>query len=66
MSIRTKLNSFLGSLAGRLLSIFGKPPAKPAASDFKKMEFETSTQHLGVRFTEKIRRIFRFKWIKKL
>ncbi|MDD5328165.1 MAG: hypothetical protein PHY02_10195 [Phycisphaerae bacterium] len=66
MSIRTKLNSFLGLLAGGLLSIFGRPPAKPTTRDLKQMEFETSTQHLGARFTEKIRQVFRFRWIKKL
>jgi hypothetical protein len=29
------------------------------------MEFKTSTQHLGVRFTEKIRQVFRFRWIRR-
>jgi len=65
MSVRSKINSFLGLLAGGLLSIFGKSPAKPTANDFRRMEFKTSTQHLGVRFTEKIRQVFRFKWLRK-
>jgi hypothetical protein len=29
------------------------------------MEFKTSTQHIGVSFTDKIRRVFRFRWVKK-
>jgi len=65
MSVRSKINSFLGLLAGGLLSIFGKSPAKPTASDIRRMGFKTSTQRLGVRFTEKIRQVFRFKWLRK-
>ncbi|MHC4395703.1 MAG: hypothetical protein ACYS1A_08610 [Planctomycetota bacterium] len=65
MSIRFKINSFLGVLAGGLLSIFGKSSTKSTADDFRQMEFTTSTQRLGVRFTERIRRVFRFRWLKK-
>jgi hypothetical protein len=72
MPVRSKINSFFGlcaacltALAGGVLSMFGKPPAKPAADALRQMEFKTSTQHLGVRFTEKIRQVFRFRWLKK-
>ena len=65
MSVRTKINSFVGLLAGGLLSVFGKSPAKPTADDLRRMEFKTSTQRLGIRFTERIRRIFRFRWLKR-
>lgn len=65
MSVRSKINSLLGLLAGGLLSIFGKSPVKPTAGDFRRMEFKTSTQRLGVRFTEKIRQVFRFRWLKR-
>jgi len=61
----TKFNSFIGALAGALLSVFGKSPPSPTADDLSRAEFKTSTQRLGVRFTEKIRSIFRFKWIKR-
>jgi len=57
--------TLLGLLAGGLLSIFGKSPAKPTAEDFRKAEFKTSTQRLGITFNERIRRVFRFKWLKK-
>jgi len=43
-------------------SLFKK---KIKANDFKKMEFSTSTQKLGLSFTDRIRDIFRHKWIKK-
>ena len=65
MSVRTKINSFLGLLAGGLLAVFGKSPAKPNVDDLKRAEFRTSTQRLGIRFTEKIRDIFRLKWLRK-
>jgi hypothetical protein len=65
MSLRTKANSFLGWLAGLLLSLRGKSTLKTGPEDFKKADFKTSTQHLGVRFTERIRDVFRFRWLKK-
>jgi len=65
MSVRTKIGSFLGLLAGGLLSIFGKSPAGPTTDDLKRAEFKTSTQRLGIRFTEKIRDVFRFRWLRK-
>jgi len=65
MRFCTKINSFLGLLAAGLLSLFGKSPAKPAVDDLTRAYFKTSTQVLGVRFSEKIRDVFRFKWIKK-
>jgi hypothetical protein len=64
MRFCSKFNSFLGLLAGWLLSLFGKSPRKPVVDDLKRADFKTSTQHLGVRFSEKIRDIFRFRWLK--
>jgi len=65
MRIRTKMNSFLGLLAAGLLSVFGKSPAKPIADDLNQMEFKTSTQRLGIRFSERIREVFRFRWLRR-
>jgi len=64
MRFYTKINSFLGLLAAGLSSIFGKSPAKPAVDDLKRADFKTSTQHLGIRFSERIREVFRFRWLK--
>jgi len=60
----SKINSFLGFLAGWLLSLFGKSPRKPVVDDLKRADFKNSTQHLGVRFSKKIRDVFRFRWLK--
>jgi len=61
----TRINSLLALIAGLLLSMFGKSPDKPTSADLQRAEFKTSTQRLGIRFTERIRGVFRFKWIRK-
>ena len=60
-----KISSFLGLIAGGVLSVFAKSRIKPTREDFRRMEFKTSTQRIGVSFTEKIRQVFRFRWVKK-
>ena len=62
--MRTKINSFLSLLAAGLLTVFGKSPAKPTTDDLSRMDFKSSTQRLGIRFSKKIRDVFRFRWIK--
>jgi hypothetical protein len=64
MRFCAKINSFLGFLAGWLLSLFGKSLPKTGADDLKRADFKASTQHLGIRFSEKIRDVFRFRWLK--
>jgi hypothetical protein len=63
--VSTKTNSFFGLLAGWVLSIFGKSKIKPTEEDFKQVEFKTSAQRIGISFTDKIRAVFRFRWMKK-
>jgi len=63
MFLRNKINSFLGLLAGIFLSMFGKSRRMPTVEHLKRAEFKTSTQRLGVRFTEKVRDVFSFKWL---
>jgi hypothetical protein len=65
MSVHNKISSFFGMLAGALMSMFAKGPASPGVRDLQAADFKTSTQRLGVRFTDKIRNIFRFRWIKR-
>jgi len=65
MRLRTKINSFIAPLTAVLLSIFGKSPSRPTINDLNRMEFKSSTQRLGTRFSERIRDVFRFKWIRK-
>ncbi|MBN1973017.1 MAG: hypothetical protein JW787_05220 [Sedimentisphaerales bacterium] len=64
MSTGTKKH-VLSYIASGLLSIFGARCIKHTNEDLKKADFKTSTQRLGVRFSEKIRDIFRFRWLRK-
>jgi len=64
MRFSTKISSFLGFVAGAILSLFGKSPVGPVADDLKRADFPTSTQRLGIRFTERIRDVFRHKWLR--
>ncbi len=66
MSVRIKISSFLGSLAGLFGLLFSKNPDKPTAEDLQRAEFKASTQRIGIRFNERIRDVFRFRWLKKL
>ena len=59
-----KNSTLLGLLTGLLLKFFGKRP-EFGEKELKNMEFRTSTQRIGVGFNERIRGIFRFKWIRK-
>lgn len=64
MRFCTKINSFLGLIAGWVLSLLGKSLPKTGVDDLKRADFKASTQHLGIRFSEKIRDVFRFRWLK--
>jgi hypothetical protein len=59
------MNAFFGFIAGIISAVFGSRTVKPNAKDLKNADFSTSTQRLGVRFTDRIRDVFRFRWIKK-
>jgi hypothetical protein len=52
-------------LLGIFTSISGLFRLKTTPNDLKKMEFSSSSQRLGISFTDKIRNAFRYKWIKK-
>jgi hypothetical protein len=64
MVLHRKTNTVLGFLAGLIAAVFVTKTAKPSTYDLKRAEFTTSTQKLGIRFTERIRDVFRFKWLK--
>ena len=61
---RKKSGSIIGSIAGAIMNLFGRK-AKTTKHTLKKVDFPTSTQKIGLRFTEKIRDKFRNRWIKK-
>jgi hypothetical protein len=53
-------------LAGGLLSRLVPGRLAPVhSSDLKTHDYPVSTQRIGVRFTERIRDTFRFRWIRR-
>ncbi|OHB59440.1 MAG: hypothetical protein A2173_05000 [Planctomycetes bacterium RBG_13_44_8b] len=54
---------FLFGLIVLVCSLF---KSKVKNDDLKRMEFSSSAQKIGVGFTDIIRDIFRYKWIKKI
>ncbi len=56
----------LGRFAGIILTVFGGGRrGKNDQRDPKRLEFGTSTQRIGIRFSEKMRNIYRHLWLKK-
>ncbi|MBP8303754.1 MAG: hypothetical protein KBE04_06485 [Phycisphaerae bacterium] len=54
---------YRGWVAGWLLAGLRRPRVR--ATDLAQAEFKTSTQRLGVRFTDRVRDVFRFRWIRR-
>ena len=54
----------LGLIAAVASMLFGKSP-KTSAGDIKRADFKTSSQRIGVRFTDKMRNVFRNRWLKR-
>ena len=63
-----KKSARLGFVTGWLLAIIstrGRKSRKPMIEDSQHGEFKRSTQKLGLRFTDKMRGIFRVRWLRK-
>ena len=54
---------FVGGLISRLPKT-SRPNV--TCTDLKRQDYSTSTQRLGVRFTERIRNAFRLRWIREI
>ncbi|MHC5060863.1 MAG: hypothetical protein ACYTFK_07255 [Planctomycetota bacterium] len=61
---RKKHASLLGLIAGVASALFGKS-VKANADDVERVDFGSSTQRMGVSFTERVREVFRNRWLKK-
>jgi len=53
----------LGFGAGLLLNVFGRKPESNSAADLYKEDFHPNTQKMGLRFTERLRKVFRPQWL---
>jgi hypothetical protein len=62
--VRNYKSHFFSFLSAIIIGLFSNKRRKPIEDDFKRIDFSTSTQRLGIHFPDKIRDVFRFKWIK--
>ena len=60
----SRRGQWLGYLAA-MLSRFSRRGRDIRAADLRRHSYATSTQRLGVRFTERLRGVFRHRWLKK-
>ncbi|MDH4203878.1 MAG: hypothetical protein OEV87_13435 [Phycisphaerae bacterium] len=55
----------LGWGAGWLLKLFGKNPRLQSTAELYRKDFHPNTQKMGLRFSERIRNVFRHLWLKR-
>ena len=63
---RGRASRLFRAVSGLFVSVFCRSKIEPSVEDFRKVEFKTSTQRFGMRFTEKMRDVLRLKWLRKL
>lgn len=63
---KSKRAVWLGLAGGLLSQLLGRRLPPVTGGDLKRHDYPTSTQRMGVRFTERIRDTFRFRWLRKL
>lgn len=51
--------------AGLLLMLFGKNPRSHAPAELYRKDFHSNTQKMGLRFSERIRNVFRHRWLRQ-
>lgn len=57
--------TWLGCVAGLLSLLHIRRTSKVTPGDLRKHDYPASTQRMGLRFTERIRDTFRFRWLKR-
>jgi len=57
---------WLGLAAGLIARLFRTRLPEVTGEDLQRNDYSTSTQRMGVRFTERIRNVFRLRWIREI
>jgi len=57
---------WLGLAAALISRLFQTPLPDLTSEDLGKRDYSTSTQRMGIRFTERIRNAFRLRWIREI
>lgn len=56
----------LGLTVALISRLFRTPLPDVTSEDLGKHDYSTSTQRMGIRFTERIRNAFRLRWIREI
>jgi hypothetical protein len=62
---RTRKGRWLGWTGGLFSRLFGRRIPPVTGEDLRQHDYPVSTQRMGVRFTERMRDTFRFRWLRK-
>jgi len=57
--------AWFGCAVGLLSYLRIRRKLRPTPNDLRKHDYPISTQRMGIRFTERIRDTFRFRWLKQ-
>ncbi len=62
---RTHKGRCLGWVGGVFARLFGRRIPRMTSEDLRRHDYPVSTQRMGVRFTERMRDTFRFRWLRR-
>jgi hypothetical protein len=62
---RSRKAAWLGCAASLLSRLRIRRMPRITSDDLRKQDYPISTQRMGIRFTERIRDTFRFRWLKR-
>jgi len=62
---RSRKAAWLGCAAGLLSRLRVRRVSRITSDDLRRQDYPVSTQRMGIRFTERIRDTFRFRWLKR-
>jgi len=57
--------AFLGTMLAWIGKLFARRRPKTTRRDLGQAEFKTSCQRMGIRFSERVRRNFRLRWLRR-
>jgi hypothetical protein len=57
---------WLGFVGGLIPRLFRVSLPEITGEDLRRQDYSASTQRMGVRFTDRIRDVFRFRWIREI
>ena len=57
---------WLGLMGGLISRLFRTTLPDVTSADLRRHDYALSTQRLGVRFTERVRNMFRLRWIREI